>query len=212
MKPVALTEWNIFAVHSRQMCSYIDGMHAALTLGEIIKDNYGLATRWHIANGSHTEGDDHGMLSRSAHSEEPYLPDWTPHPVFFYSYYFPKFFGDKMVSAVCNEPNIISYASTFSSGQIGLVLINTGNEDETIKIKTQNFKPGAKYYWYSLTGGTDNGEFSQQVFINGVGPSLPVGGPDNYENIKAYSGNASNLQIPCPRKSVEYVLIDSNAN
>jgi len=35
-KPIALTEWNIFAEGSKQQASYINGMHAALLLGEAI--------------------------------------------------------------------------------------------------------------------------------------------------------------------------------
>src|SRR5699024_3582203 len=37
MKPIALTEWNIFAVGSQQKVSHTSGMHAAMVLGELIK-------------------------------------------------------------------------------------------------------------------------------------------------------------------------------
>ena len=58
-KPVAMTEWNIQATGSKQNTSFIAGMHAALTLGTFIKNQYGEASRWDLANG-YANGDDHG--------------------------------------------------------------------------------------------------------------------------------------------------------
>src|SRR6185436_9805531 len=49
-KPLALTEYNIFAIGSKQMVSHINGMHAVLVLGELIKNKYGLAARWDLSN------------------------------------------------------------------------------------------------------------------------------------------------------------------
>jgi hypothetical protein len=50
MNPVALTEWNIFAVGSKQMCSYINGMHSVIVLGEMIKQQYGEKSRDYLTN------------------------------------------------------------------------------------------------------------------------------------------------------------------
>ena len=44
--PVALTEWNINATGSGQGVSFINGMHAALQLGESMQDKYGESSRW----------------------------------------------------------------------------------------------------------------------------------------------------------------------
>ena len=52
------------------------------------------------------------------------------------------------------------------------------------ELKFKNFNAGKRYYWYTLTGGTDGGEFSRKVYVNEAGPSGVSGGPDNYENIK----------------------------
>lgn len=93
MKPIALTEWNIFAVSSKQQVSYINGMHAAKNLGELIKNQYALACRWDLANGWEN-GNDHGMFNIG---DEPDVPKWNPRPVFFYMYYFQQTFGDHEV-------------------------------------------------------------------------------------------------------------------
>lgn len=51
MHPVALTEYNIFATGSKQMVSQINGMHAVLVTGEVIKNKLGAACRWDLAKG-----------------------------------------------------------------------------------------------------------------------------------------------------------------
>ena len=83
-------------------------------------------------------------------------------------YYFQKYFGDQMVgSGLVGNPDIITYASTFASGQAGIVVVNKGTATETVKVNFQNFFPGERYYWYTLTGSNDNGEFSRKVLVNG---------------------------------------------
>ena len=77
--PVALTEYNIFAVGSNQPVSHANGMHAVLVTGELIRTGYGAANRWDLANGW-DNGNDHGMFS----FKEPGIPDYTPHPAFFH--------------------------------------------------------------------------------------------------------------------------------
>ena len=41
----------------------------------------------------------------------------------------------------------------------------------------KNAESGNRFYWYTLTGGNDNGEFSRKVFVNGKGPEIDSGGP-----------------------------------
>jgi len=70
----------------------------------------------------YANGDDQGIFNNR---DEPNVPDWNPRPAFFYMYYFQKFFGDHLLkSTVTGDPNIVCYASSFSSGEIGLVVIN----------------------------------------------------------------------------------------
>lgn len=210
MKPVALTEWNIFAVGSKQQTSFINAMHAALVLGELAKNKYGMACRWDLAN-AYNNGNDHGMFSQG---EEPGVPKWSARPQFYSMYYFQRFFGSKLLfSSVEGNNSIYCYASSFNSGQVGVVLVNTDTSIHTVKVKMKNFNTGEKYYTYLLTGGYDNGRFSQKVFINGIGPSLPAGGPENFEKIKAFSFDAHNeIKIQMPAMSTVYVLIENEKN
>ncbi|MEO8416440.1 MAG: alpha-L-arabinofuranosidase [Ginsengibacter sp.] len=207
VKPIAFTEWNIQATGSKQSVSYISGIHAAKTIGSIIKNQFGEASRWDLANG-YGNGDDHGLFNIG---DETGAPLWNPRPSFFYLYYFQKFFGDRMVYDTIKGSNgdITTYSSTFTSGQAGTVLINSGALNHVVAIDFQHFPAGSKYYWYLLTGGTDNAPFSGQVYINGTGPSTATGGPLNYATLKAYSAPLSGtIKISVPPLSVIYLVAD----
>ncbi len=207
LKPIAFTEWNIQATGSKQNVSYISGMHAAKTIGSIIKNQFGEASRWDIANGW-SNGDDQGMFNNG---DEPGAPLWNPRPSFFYLYYFQKFFGDRMVYDTLKSLNngITTYSSTFTSGQAGTVIINSGALSHVLSIDFQHFPAGNKYYWYLLTGGTDNPPFSGQVYVNGTGPATATGGPLTYATLKAYSAPLNGtIKISVPPLSVIYLIAD----
>src|SRR6185312_5049244 len=207
LKPIAFTEWNIQATGSKQEVSFIAGIHAAKTIGSIIKNNFGEASRWDIANG-YNNGDDMGMFNDG---DEPGAPLWNPRPAFFYLYYFQKFFGDRMVYDTLKAANtdITTYSSTFTSGQAGTVLINSGALSHIVAIDFQHFPAGSKYYWYLLTGGTDNPPFSGQVYVNGTGPATATGGPLAYATLKAYSAPLTGtIKISIPPLSVIYLIAD----
>jgi hypothetical protein len=208
LKPIALTEWNIFAQGSKQMSSYVAGMHAAMTLGELLKNQFGMASRWDLANGW-SNGNDQGMFN--AGDEPDGVSKWNPRPAFYYMYYFQKYFGDRMVgsSVTGGAGDVLSYASSFSSGEAGVVIVNKGTVSQTVKVNISNFKPGTRYYYYILTGGTDNGEFSGKVYVNGNGPGGANGGPANYLDLNANSSSlAKGLKLSVPPRAVIYLVAE----
>jgi hypothetical protein len=205
IKPVALTEYNINAEGSMQKVSHVNGMHAVMVLGESLKNKYGMSARWDLANGW-DNGNDHGMFSNG---DEPGVPKWNARPAFYHLYYFQKFLGDRLVASSSDKADIISYASSFASGQVGVTLINRSSTAQVVNVKCQNFNPGNRFYWYTLTGGGDNGEFSRKVLVNGQGPSGGAGGPDQYALINPYSAIATNgIYISVPGRAVVYMVID----
>jgi hypothetical protein len=210
-KPIALTEWNIFAEGSKQQVSFINGMHAAMLLGEAIKNKYAMAMRWDLANGWNN-GNDHGMFNTG--DEPGGMPKWNPRPSFYYMYYFQKYFGDRMVqSTVPSNSNIAAYASLFTSGQAGIVLVNKATAEQTVSVNMNNFGFGARYYYYTLTGGTDNGEFSLKVNVNGIPSTYASGGPLNFETIKARSTLVgTGVRLTLPARSVIYMLVENGTN
>ncbi|MBN2710137.1 MAG: T9SS type A sorting domain-containing protein [Calditrichaceae bacterium] len=207
--PVALTEWNIFAIGSMQQVSHINGLHAALVLGEAIKSGYGLAQRWDLANGW-DNGNDHGTFARN----EPDVELFTPHPCFHHMTWFQRYFGDVMVNAGSSQPTaVVPFASTFNSGHCGLVIVNKSNLEQIIDIDIQHYELGERYYWFTLTGGDDNGNFSRKVYINGIGTEGIAGGPEDYNSINAYSCLLENgLKIYAPPYSAIYMLVEGQTS
>lgn len=207
VKPIALDEWNIFSEGSMQQVSFVNGMMATILLNEAVKNKYGLTARWDLANGW-SSGNDHGLFNIG---DEPGVAKWNPRPAFYYMYYFQKMIGDRMLStSQTGGANVLSYASSFSSGEKAVILINKGSDTQTALITLTNAKPGSRYYWYTLTGGTDNGEFSRKVYVNNQGPTEASGGPaSSYTSIKPNSaGTAGGIKLALPGRSVVYVVID----
>lgn len=207
LKPIALTEWNIFAEGSKQQVSHIAGMHAAMVLGELLKNQFGMASRWDLANG-YSNGNDHGMFSLG--DENDGTTKWTPRPAFYQMYYFQKYFGDRMVSSsVTGSSDVLSYASGFSSGEASVVLVNKSASTLVTTVSLTNFNPGSRYYYYTLTGGTDNGDFSRKLYINGAGPTGVSGGPANYQTISANSAMVTGgIKVSLPPLSVVYLVVE----
>lgn len=208
MKPIALTEWNIWATGSKQMVSNVAGVHAALVLGEIIKNKFGQAARWDLAN-AWESGNDHGTFNNG--TSNPAEAAWNPRPSFFHMYYFQKFFGDRMVEAQIKSNStsgdLVAYASSFSSGEAGVVLVNKGTSNRTVAVNFRHFKAGNRYYWYTLGAGNDNGEYPNKVLVNGQTNSGPVGGPADYASVKAMAAPLTGtLKIAVPPGAVVYLV------
>jgi hypothetical protein len=206
LKPLALTEWNIFAIGSKQQVSAVNGMHAVLVLGELIKHRFALACRWNLANGW-ANGNDHGMFSQGG---EPGVPRFHPRPVFYYMTLFQRMFGDQMVdTSVPDSSKVTAYASLFHSGESGIVLVNKGQEIQIVRLTLEGRQSsGSRCTWYTLTGGKDNPPFSRKVVINGFESVLPAGGPDLGE-VKACSSLIDDeVTLLLPSYGTQFILIE----
>ncbi len=207
LKPIALTEWNIGAEGSKQMVSHVAGIHAVMVLGELIKNKFGMASRWDIANG-YNNGNDHGMFGLG--DEGNGVAKWNPRPAFYYQYFFQRFLGDRMVSsAVSGTEDVHCYASGFSSGEAGIVLVNKGTNTQVANVSVSNFNAGNRYYYYVLNGGTENGDFSAKVLINDNAPEAATGGPATYQTLLARSASISGgIKVSLPPRSVIFIAAD----
>jgi hypothetical protein len=138
------------------------------------------------------------------------VPKWNPRPAFYHIYFFQKFLGDRFISSsIQNTTDIVTYASSYTSGEVGVTLVNKSTDAKTVEVKVQNFRKGNRFYWYTLTGGNDNGEFSRKVFINERGPDYISGGPSDYTLLKAYSSLAVNgIRVTVPARAVVFMAID----
>jgi hypothetical protein len=205
-RPIALTEWNMSAT-AEAHTSILNGIQAVILFSELIKNHYGMSARWLIAN---WEAD--GMFYKGSNSS---IPLWNPRPAFFFIYYLQKFYGDYMISTASDDRNIVAYASTFSSGEVAVIIVNKGTSEQIVNIKPESFGSGENFYLYSLAGeiiGAEDDRFPQGVNVNGYGPDTGAGtwGPvDELEDIKAYAYNIGDeIKLTSPGHSVQFVLID----
>jgi hypothetical protein len=184
--------------------SYINGMQATILFNELIKNNFGLGARWLLASG------EDGMFYQGNNSSLR----WQPRPDFYYAYYQQKFTGDHAITATSNNQNILAYASKFASGETGVVIVNKGKTDEVVNIYPENIGVGNQYYNYSLTGGTDNGDWSYFVSVNDVGPSGTQWGPrETLETIPANAYTINNIiKLDVPAMSVQFSMVEAGSN
>jgi len=202
--PVALTEYNIFAVGSNQPVSHANGMQAVLVTGEMIRTGYGAACRWDLANGW-DNGNDHGMYSYN----EPFIPNYTPHPAFYHLYYTRRHTGDVLLrSTVTGAQGVVITPTAFSSGHLGASIVNTTKVHKVVRLNLKDYGVGDRFYTYTLTG-TEGQDFSRKVFVNGTGGTLTAGGPDSYETIRADAVVIGDeIRINLPPLSAVYILVE----
>lgn len=208
LRPIVMDEWNMFAEHSMQQVSNISGVFALIVVGEAMKNKYGLAARWDMVNGW-DNGNDHGLFSAG---DEPGVSRWSPRPSFYYLYFMQKTIGDRLVgSHVTGDTAVLGYCSRYSSGGTGAVLINTSTTAKIVEIKMGSGSPaGRHYYWYSLEGGQDNGEFSRKVFVNGHGTDAVAGGPPDYASLRARSASTNKgIRVEVPARGAVCLTIDN---
>ncbi len=204
MKPVALTEWNCGGPDLAKT-SIANGMQAVVLFCEMMKNNFGLSARWLVAN---WEAD--GLLYSGNNSV---IPKWNPRPDYYYIYYLNRFVGDRMVStSVSGSSDVLAYASTYSSGEVALIVLNKGTAEKVIKLDAAGLGIGERYYIYSLIG-DDDSVLPQNVVVNGHGPTGKAWGPlDNLESIEAFAfPTAGEIKFVSPARSTQYILIDKGA-
>jgi hypothetical protein len=203
-KPVALTEYNIGLGASINVgTSYINGMQAVILINELINNNFGMAARWLLLSG---EG---SMFYGGSNNDFLY----HPHADFYYLAYLQKFIGNYAISTYSSSSDIVCYASRFSSGEIGVIIVNKGDKQRIISISTNSIGVGEKYYIYSFAGGTED-EFSPNVYINGEGPILNHWGPyDKLFDIKANAYTIDGeIKLTSPARSVQMIMIEKGNN
>ena len=83
-----------------------------------------------------------------------------------------------------------------------------------MKINISNKTVGEKYYTYTFTGGDDNGDFSQYVYINDEEPSENHFGP--YEELDYLKARAypieDAIKIESPGRSVTMMMVEDGDN
>lgn len=204
-KPIALTEWNIqgLAGYETAKRSIINGMQAVIVFCELARLNYGMSARWLLVT------DEDAMFYDGSDSS---IPAYSPRPEFFYIYYLQHFLGDHLINASTDNADVLAYATTFGTGEWGLILINKSKSEQVINVNLDQPVSGENYYIYSLKGGTDHPSLSQYVYVNDVVPTENYWGPiENLEDIPAWSYPIDGgIKFNSPARSVQFILIESD--
>ena len=205
--PIALTEFNtrsnatISKKDGATNVSHSAGIFFAHSIGEIIRQGYGMAMVWDIENG-YNDGKDHGMFASKKETDVDWL---TPHPSYFHYYYYNLCFGDTYYETHSTKNSIRIHASSFTSGEAGLVVVNISDKEEIVEIELKNISPMEFAGVYEIYN--DN-PLSRKTGINGVLPNKKAGGPENFKKIPANRVDLIDNKIKILSKpfSANYIL------
>jgi hypothetical protein len=179
-------------------------MQAVTLFCEMLNNSFGMSARWLIAN---WEAD--GMFYYKSPPDAG-IPLWNPRPDFYYTYYLPRVIGDHVLNAsVAGGSYVHAYATRFTSGHTGLVVVNASPSTYVVTVNPQNIGVGDRFYVYTLTG-IDNTTWPQGVVVNGHLPSGAAWGPlDSLQSIPAAAYPIGDtIRFSSPPRSVSYVLLD----
>jgi len=202
-KPIALTEYNMGGGAPANVGSSFEmGMQASVLMCEMIKNKVFMGARWYI----------NGMFSGNE-----YGANYADHPraEFYYLTYLQKYIGDVAISTISTNPNVLSYASRYSGGETGMVVVNAGNLPQTVSVLTDSVGVGDKYYIYSFTSNNDSTGFSPTVYINGIPPTKYQFGPLSSLftiNAAAYTTDSREIKFTSPGRSLQMITIEKGTN
>ena len=205
--PIALTEFNtrsnasISKNDGATNVSHCSGIFFAQAIGEIIRQGIGMSMVWDIENG-YKDGHDHGMFASSKENGIDWL---SPHPSYYHFYYYNKIFGDTYYESLTTSSNIRIHSSTFSTGEIGLVIVNISDKEEIVEIELKNIDDKKSAGVYEIYNENAN---SRKTGINNLFTNKDAGGPENFKKIKANNLTLKNNTIKLVSKpySANYIL------
>lgn len=205
--PIALTEYNtrsnasISKNDGTTNVSHCSGIFFAQAIGEIIRQGIGMSMVWDIENG-YKDGHDHGMFASSKESGIDWL---SPHPSYYHFYYYNKIFGDRYYESLTTSSNIRIHSSTFSTGEIGLVIVNISSKEEIVEIELKNIDNKKLAGVFEIYNKNAN---SRKTGINNYYTNKDAGGPENFKKIKANNLIIKNNVIKLVSKpySANYIL------
>ncbi len=205
--PVAMTEFNS---RGPLNCTMINGLFVSQVIGELIKNGYGMADLWVSEwNWSTTDLESKGFLARNDPDQVDYSPRQSYMPFQFYN----RCFGDEMIESTSNNSDVKIYASTFSSGEIGLVVVNTSDNAKSVNIDLSSIGTNvnqAEAWWYELHGNSIVAG-DKKFYINNESGTTAGGGPDDFMTIKPYyTSIEANSVFETKAYSVNYIVLKSN--
>lgn len=201
--PVTMTEFNSQGDHTTTMAN---GLFVADALGNIIKNKYTLSTIWVNEWSLSGTGNNHshGILAKN----DPNQPDYSPRPSYTPYYYYSRYFGDQMVkSEVIGSKNVRAHASTFSSGEIGLVLLNYSDTIQDVAISYNGMSENDTIYWYSVHA-DDQVIGNKKFYVNNITGTTVGGGPDSLDKVQPFMAiMRDSVYLSLPKLSTNYFAL-----
>ena len=208
---LALTEFNIATTYSAggNATSRLSGaLFLATTIGETLAsapvaalNEFGWHARW--AEKASTSGS-YGAYTFGSPTWAGDVPDGTLLPKWFALALSKKVTGRMVLAATSSKSSLKAYASEFTGGEVGLLLINHHTEPVSVSIRglfddssrRARFPHGMALNAWVLEGNSSsitpalsaNGTAldAPAVTVNGVGNGLPLGGPWPIDTIAPY--------------------------
>jgi len=102
------------------------------------------------------------------------VPDFTPRPSYYPFYFYTRNFGDHLVGVTSSDPAVTAYASTWSDGATGVVVVNEAASSKRVTLSLSGGEPSERANAWVLSGDSLDAE---QVTLNGQRASTLAGGP-----------------------------------
>eukprot|EP00622_Pseudochattonella_farcimen_P002362 FR737275.1.p1 GENE.FR737275.1~~FR737275.1.p1 ORF type:complete len:290 (+),score=23.35 FR737275.1:69-872(+) len=207
--PLIMSEFNmaqVLASGCGALLQFINTLWHVELIGEVIKGGDFTALNsfswadatYNCSNSGRGSRGDYGMVSHGSHDK----PDGTPQAQFYSYSLFQLAFGETMVncSTISHGIGIKTYASTFSGGEIGLIVVNENAADRTIKVEGVNSRKAVTSNGWLLQSSKQNAPdplSSRGLLWNGVYPlNFPL--DSNYDPyvLSADVGETIEFDVP----------------
>lgn len=196
--PVALTEFNLVNASPKETIELLNGLFTVEVLGEAIQQGYVCSNHWDWCNGLDKKlGGDHALLAK----DDPSVPDGTPRPAYYAYVLYKDVFGDHLVESSSSDPQVKIYASRFSGGEAGVVVVNESDAAKSVEMAVNGGTFKGQWQGWILTG---KDAHATQVAWNGVAGPEKGGGPFPVDPIPAYRGSfpvAGTMTVTVPPAS-----------
>jgi hypothetical protein len=172
--PYYLGEYNGTIPDNPMQVSLVNGLFISKVLGELATTGWAAASIWDVLNGYDTSSGlgagDLGFLTAS----QPGVPDFTPRPSYYPFYFYTRNFGDHLVEVASTDPDVTAYASTWSDGGTGVVVVNEATSSKRVTFSLEGGRAAGRANAWILSG---DSLAATQVTLDGQAASTLVGGP-----------------------------------
>ncbi len=181
--PIAITEFNLINASPPQTLQAINMIFTAASLGELTRLGYAAANFWDWKNGFDEKlNGDHGMLAQG----ELGVADNTPRPTYYAYAVWQRASGDALAKSESDLAALRVYASSFSGGEGGLILVNSSEQDIKVSFDFKGKQPGKMGGYAQAWVAQADQLASKTVHFNGQAGPLGGGGPFPLDGIKPY--------------------------